>query len=706
MNLSPLPIQKFFDNNGRPLVGGLLFTYESGTTTKLATYSDEAGTPNTNPIVLDYRGECSVWLDITKTYKFVLSPSNDTDPPTKPIWSVDNIAGAITILDLTQQFIGQIIWPQTADEITAGSVPTNYGYPPYNINRYGALPSASAATNTTAIQAAISAATISGELVTSSVSGVYDVNASQAIALESGTEYTAFVMASNLHIDMPGVTVRMANGNSTRASPKAINLFATNQVLQNVSFRNVVLDMNGDNNLISPLPVPPYNSGVNMAHISVSGTPGGVAARIDDCVIDNCWFINTSGVCCIVAGQTNSVGKVLGNRWTIKNNLFYNNGLDSIDHTSIFGWVNNCLVDGNYFFSAAALILTSLGGITCHEIHGSNHRVVNNVFENYYRGVFVAGNFTSPALNSIIANNVFLSRYFGVQFFREGATDQGNAQTKIHDNIFVFDNSDNSPPAPDQKSAIVIGTTYVVTDIDISDNYLYSTDDAVGTVFVTVTASATAAQVFDNIRITRNIQRGGSFGCFVTTNATNGLGYLEITDNTWINLSDTPGFTTPMGIRISANQPVAILKLAGNNCIDMRGGSAECDYGIFLQANFTNLIRGRNFAFGMVTASYDENSIAVTNRFGDYSLATVASAAALTLSTEVDTFFISGTTNITSISAAGHAGHTVTLIFQGILTFTDGSNLILAGNFVTTADDTITLWCDGTNWYEKARSVN
>ena len=37
---------------------------------------------------------------------------------------------------------------------------------------------------------------------------------------------------------------------------------------------------------------------------------------------------------------------------------------------------------------------------------------------------------------------------------------------------------------------------------------------------------------------------------------------------------------------------------------------------------------------------------------------------------------------------------------------TDGSNLKLAGNFVTTADDVITLVCDGTNWFEMSRSVN
>jgi hypothetical protein len=51
-------------------------------------------------------------------------------------------------------------------------------------------------------------------------------------------------------------------------------------------------------------------------------------------------------------------------------------------------------------------------------------------------------------------------------------------------------------------------------------------------------------------------------------------------------------------------------------------------------------------------------------------------------------------------------GQMVTLVFAGALTFTDGSNLKLAGNFGTSADDTITLVCDGTNWYEVTRSAN
>ena len=86
--------------------------------------------------------------------------------------------------------------------------------------------------------------------------------------------------------------------------------------------------------------------------------------------------------------------------------------------------------------------------------------------------------------------------------------------------------------------------------------------------------------------------------------------------------------------------------------------------------------------------------------------AAVASATALPIPTG-SVFHVTGTTTITSVLATNFsAGDVVTLIFDGILTFTDGSNLKIAGNMTTSADDTITLAFDGTNWYEVARSVN
>ena len=84
----------------------------------------------------------------------------------------------------------------------------------------------------------------------------------------------------------------------------------------------------------------------------------------------------------------------------------------------------------------------------------------------------------------------------------------------------------------------------------------------------------------------------------------------------------------------------------------------------------------------------------------------VASATALPVPTG-GVFHVTGTTSVTSILATTlQAGARFTIIFDGILTFTDGNNIKIAGNFVTTADDTITLVYDGTNFYEVARAIN
>ncbi len=49
--------QQYFDNNGKPLGGGLIGFYETGTTTLKNTYSDSNETvANTNPVVLDAAG--------------------------------------------------------------------------------------------------------------------------------------------------------------------------------------------------------------------------------------------------------------------------------------------------------------------------------------------------------------------------------------------------------------------------------------------------------------------------------------------------------------------------------------------------------------------------------------------------------------------------------------------------------------------------
>ena len=70
--------QQFFDNNGLPLAGGLIYQYQAGSSTPLATYTTNNGTtPNSNPIILDSSGRCpnEIWMQTGYSYKFILQTS-------------------------------------------------------------------------------------------------------------------------------------------------------------------------------------------------------------------------------------------------------------------------------------------------------------------------------------------------------------------------------------------------------------------------------------------------------------------------------------------------------------------------------------------------------------------------------------------------------------------------------------------------------
>lgn len=86
--LPPLFEAQFFTDSGAVAADYLLYTYESGTVTPKATYTDQAGgTENENPIELDAAGRCNLWLG-TGEYTFVLATPDDV-----PVWTRDDVAG-------------------------------------------------------------------------------------------------------------------------------------------------------------------------------------------------------------------------------------------------------------------------------------------------------------------------------------------------------------------------------------------------------------------------------------------------------------------------------------------------------------------------------------------------------------------------------------------------------------------------------------
>jgi microcystin-dependent protein len=94
VNLSPLGNGfNFLDVDGRPLNAGKLYTYQAGSTTPFATYTDVNGLiANTNPIILgtDGRPPSTIWLTDGFFYKFILTDSSDVT-----IQTYDNLYGII-----------------------------------------------------------------------------------------------------------------------------------------------------------------------------------------------------------------------------------------------------------------------------------------------------------------------------------------------------------------------------------------------------------------------------------------------------------------------------------------------------------------------------------------------------------------------------------------------------------------------------------
>jgi len=123
VNLSPIGnSEQFFDNNGVPLSGGLLYAYQAGSSTPLATYTTISGTvANANPIVLNASGRLDneIWLTYGYFYKFVLK-----DASGNLLGTYDNIYGIVGV----QSAVGTTI-PTGMINLwygAIGSVPTGW----------------------------------------------------------------------------------------------------------------------------------------------------------------------------------------------------------------------------------------------------------------------------------------------------------------------------------------------------------------------------------------------------------------------------------------------------------------------------------------------------------------------------------------------------------------------------------------------------
>jgi hypothetical protein len=119
--LSPIgnSMTPFLGLDNLPLSGGLLYTYQAGSSSALATYTGVDGLiPCANPIVLGVNGisPTPIWLSSTNAYKFVLATSANVT-----LYTYDNISGipsAGSVINVPSG--GIIIWSGAATAIPSG----------------------------------------------------------------------------------------------------------------------------------------------------------------------------------------------------------------------------------------------------------------------------------------------------------------------------------------------------------------------------------------------------------------------------------------------------------------------------------------------------------------------------------------------------------------------------------------------------------
>lgn len=115
--------QQFFDNNGIPNAGGLIYTYQAGSSTLLTTYTTVNGTiANSNPIVLDAYGRTpsEIWMQVGYSYKFIIQTADAVTLQTlDDLYPILQSAPAVSSAFIAGMII---IWSGSLGSVPAGWV--------------------------------------------------------------------------------------------------------------------------------------------------------------------------------------------------------------------------------------------------------------------------------------------------------------------------------------------------------------------------------------------------------------------------------------------------------------------------------------------------------------------------------------------------------------------------------------------------------
>lgn len=666
------PKLQFFDNNGNPLAGGKLYSYQAGTTTPLATYTDYTGnTTNPNPVILDSRGEAAVWFG-TQQYKLKLTTSADVE-----IWTVDNLNGpdAVTLAAFASStgssLMGFIQSGAGAVTRTAQGKMREWVSP----EDFGAVGN-SINDDTLHLQAMFSAHT---NVRFTDPSKTYKITA--PIYLQSNTtilgggaavrQYTSDTQMFDIQgksdititgLHMVGVGSDLQNPPRGSDSSLAVAVYSNggeNRIKINgnrftgftyTTVRAVgITDFEFCDNIVvgpgSPVLTPISTGGCYGVLVNV----GTNYARVNNNDISLC----AQGIRIEQASYI-----------TVANNIIH----DIIGQHGIYSGatVNYLTITGNVIGPC------TLMGIKCQTENG----------------------LTGNRNVSIVGNTVFLVGDQGIAIANGGDIALGVAIT---------------------QNAAIVGNTIIdangngiavqrLTDGVVSGNSVYNVDDA-----------GVSLDYCNHVRVSDNYLSVMTRTGIRNQNSSTSI---YVTDNTIHNPAQGNISGDRSGISFESGDLVTI---SGNTVTDLSG---LMQYGILLGGTITQTscsvfnnqvfvatdtgIRVKNNTDSMVMYKNNYLNGTIAAAFNEPAIPNITAASTITIPTSWDVVRVGGTpgTTINSIVPNGHAGHIVTIIFAAAFTVNRTSTLVIPTTFSTTDADTLTLACNGSAWYEIARSVN
>jgi hypothetical protein len=656
---------QFFTNSGVPLTGGKLYTYAAGTTTPQETYTTSAGsTAWTNPIILDSAGRISgggeVWLTQNVVYKFLLKDSNDV-----LIGTYDNVSGISDVtLPISSSSVTYLPAGTGAVATTVQAKLRQY----VSVKDFGAVGNG-VADDTAAIQAALTAHLA---VDFGGASNVYKI--SGALTVQSG----AFLFGN-------GATIRqVTNVTSMLNIVGKTNIYIDGLTFDDTGAGYVTNDAN--------------------PHAAIFG---GIGTQF--VIITQCKFTKVTYAAIRFAGSLNI---------TVVDNIIIGPGAATLPVSTNLRCYGVLFDSGcNRYICNGNQISGTTVGI---RIEAADNGVCdgNNIFSipgqhGFYVGAAVDNLTISDNSISIIALQ-------GIKIQAQNTFNDvtnisvvGNSLLTCGDSGITVSNGAGSTSQTAKVSNIVIDSN-VLKDIGASGINIQNAIQAIvsNNSIQVCTNSGVSFSACDHILIEGNVITNCVLSGIRDQSASP---TFKIENNTLHNVATGNTAGDRFGIFI---QTLGSCSISNNRVTNSAGGMQYSAY--FSGGDQTTTFVENNQLFdGYETAlriassatsflSYKNNALYGTlgKATNSSALPVVASAATITLPTQVDVIRITGTTNITSINAAGHTGHRVTLLFDDVLTVVRGSNLYTASNFVTSQFDTITFICDGNLWLEVSRSVN